>query len=84
MSPPRVTLYTRVECHLCDKAKAVLEAVRRERAFELEVVDVDTSPELQDRYGGEVPVVLVAGRKAFKFRVDADALRLHLDRLAGR
>ena len=76
----RVTLYTRVGCHLCDVAKGVLEDVRRERPFELTTVDVDTDAELAERYGGEVPVILVDGRKAFKYRVDPAALRALLDR----
>jgi glutaredoxin len=75
-----VTLYTRVGCHLCDDVKAVLDDVRRERAFDLTVIDVDTDPELVRLYGLEVPVVLVDGRKAFKFRVTAEALRARLDR----
>ena len=75
-----VTLYTRVRCHLCDVAKGVLEDVRREHPFELTIVDVDTDAELADRYGGEVPVVVVDGRKAFKFRVDPAALRALLSR----
>ncbi len=77
-----VTLYTRVGCHLCDDAKALLEAVRSEtpeRPFTLEVVDVDTDPALAEAYGMEVPVVMVAGRKTFKYRVDPVVLR---DRLA--
>jgi glutaredoxin len=75
----RVTLYTRVDCHLCDDAKAVLEDVRRERPFELTTVDVDTDPALVEAYGLEVPVILVNGRKAFKYRVDAQSLRARLD-----
>jgi glutaredoxin len=75
-----VTLYTRVGCHLCDVAKDVLDQVRRERPFELETVDIDTDPELARLYGEEVPVVAVDGRKAFKYRVDAAALRERLDR----
>ncbi len=75
----KVTLYTRVDCHLCDDAKAVLEDVRRERPFELTTVDVDTDPALVEAYGLEVPVILVDGRKAFKYRVDAQSLRARLD-----
>jgi glutaredoxin len=76
----KVTLYTRVGCHLCDVAKGVLEEVRRERPFDLTTVDVDTDAALADLYGGEVPVVLVDGRKAFKYRVDPAALRALLSR----
>lgn len=80
MSAPSVTLYTRVGCHLCDVAKDVLEEVRRERPFELATIDVDTDAVLVERYGMEVPVVTINGRKAFKFRVDPAALRARLDR----
>ncbi len=40
-----------------------------------EWVDVDSDPELVARYGDEVPVLLVNGRKAFKYRVAPQALR---------
>jgi glutaredoxin len=66
-----VILYTRRDCHLCDAAKGVLDAVRGRAAFNLEVVDVDGDPELRTRFGHDVPVVFVNGRKAFKHRVDA-------------
>jgi glutaredoxin len=79
MSMPAVTLYTRVGCHLCDVAKAVLDEVRRERPFELTTFDVDSDTDLREQYGDEVPVVTIDGRKAFKLRVDADALRARLD-----
>jgi glutaredoxin len=65
-----VTLYTRVGCHLCDVVKAQLDAAQSQRRFALEVVDVDTRPELVAQYGDEVPVVMVAGRKAFKYRLN--------------
>lgn len=74
-----VTLYTRAECHLCDEAKAVLERVRRERPFGLEIVDVDSDPGLVSQFGLEVPVVLIGGRKRFKYRVDEERLRKLLE-----
>lgn len=75
-----VTLYTRARCHLCHDAHDVLLGVQRERPFSLDVVDVDTDPALVERYGLEVPVVEVDGRKAFKYRVDPAALRDRLSR----
>ena len=80
MTTPAVTLYTRVGCHLCDVVKGVLDEVRRERAFDLTTIDVDTDPELVRLYDEEVPVVTINGRKAFKYRVDPAALRARLDR----
>lgn len=66
-----VTLYTRLGCHLCDDAKAVLDAVRETHTFELTVLDIDTDPALVARYTDEVPVIAVDGRKAFKYRLTA-------------
>jgi glutaredoxin len=80
MPVPKVTLYTRIGCHLCDVAKDVLENVRRERSFDLTTIDVDTDGALVELYGMEVPVIAVNGRKAFKFRVDPAKLRELLDR----
>ncbi len=76
----KVTLYTRVECCLCDEVKAVLDEVRSSEPFELEIVDVDQDPAAHALYTDEVPVVAIDGRKAFKFRVTAAALREKLAR----
>ncbi len=76
----RLTLYGRAECHLCHEMRAVVEVVRRDMPFELEEVDVDGDPALVAAYGEEVPVLLVNGRKAFKFRVSARELHARLVR----
>lgn len=75
-----VQLYTRQRCHLCDVAKEALDRVRTAEPFELEIIDVDTDPTLVDKYGLEVPVILVDGKKVAKYRVDEAAL---LKRLRG-
>lgn len=72
---PSVTLYTRSECHLCDEAKALLDKVADDVSFALKVVDVDSDSELAALYGHEVPVVLIGGRKRFKYRVEEGRLR---------
>jgi hypothetical protein len=74
----RVSLFTRVGCHLCDDAHAALERVRARAPFVLEVIDVDSDPALCARYGLEVPVVLVDGKKWAKYRVDEAALERRL------
>jgi hypothetical protein len=76
----RLTLYGRAECHLCHEMRAVVDVVRRDMPFELEEVDVDGDPALVAAYGEEVPVLLVNGRKAFKFRVSARELLARLVR----
>ena len=69
----KVTLYTRAGCHLCDEVKQVIEAVRLRIRFDYEEFDIDTDPQLRLLYNEEVPVILIDGRKAFKFRVTAAA-----------
>lgn len=81
-APVPVILYTRVGCHLCDVVKETLEAAQTERAFALSVVDIDTDPALRALYTDEVPVVMVAGRKAFKYRMTREAFFDKLDRAA--
>ena len=77
---PRVTLYTRAGCHLCDEVKQVLTAARRRAAFELEEVDIDADPDLRALYNEEVPVVTINGRKAFKYQVAPAAFLRALER----
>jgi glutaredoxin len=72
--PAEIILYTRQACHLCDDAKAVLEITGQRYALVLQVVDVDSNPDLADRYGMEVPVVMVDGRVRFRGRVNAALL----------
>jgi len=69
MSVP-VVLYGAPGCHLCDVAKELLERQREQLDFSLEVVDISGDPELEAAYREQIPVVFVAGRKAFKYHVE--------------
>jgi len=79
----RLTLITRHDCHLCEEIAAVVGAARGEFGFALEVVDVDADAERHARYSDQVPVLLIEGRKAFKYRVSAADLARRL-RAEGR
>jgi glutaredoxin len=81
MAAPLVTLYTRAGCHLCDEAKQVLTAARKQAEFRYEELDIDADPELLRLYNEEVPVIAIDGRKAFKYRVDMNEF---LKRMARR
>jgi hypothetical protein len=71
-------LYTRKDCCLCEEMKEIVRQVAESFVFTLEEVDVDSSAELQEQYGDEVPVLLVNGRKAFKYRVTTRELESRL------
>ena len=78
MTTPRVTLYSRPGCHLCDDARAVIEAVCADLGEAYEEVDITTDDDLEDRYRDEIPVTLVDGRQHDFWRVDAARLRAAL------
>jgi glutaredoxin len=67
---PRVIIYSRKNCHLCEVAKEVVESAQNEAEFELEVVFIDGNPELEKRYGEEVPVTMINGKRHDYFKVD--------------
>lgn len=82
MSDPshRVVVYSRADCHLCERARETVDAVTGGREdVAVETVDIDADPDLQATYGDRVPVVAVDGETAFEVRVDADDLRTRLD-----
>ena len=69
-----LTLYSRPGCHLCDEMKAVVQHVGRTIPFELKEIDISSDPALEAEYGLEIPVLLVDGKKAAKYRIAEDAL----------
>lgn len=72
---PRVTLYGRAHCHLCDEARVVIASVCAELGEAFVEVDIDTDPVLQERFTDEVPVTFVDGRQHDFWRVDPQRLR---------
>ena len=73
-----VVLYTRDGCSLCRTAKEVILAVRREVEFDFREVDIGWSGDLYEDYKHDIPVIEVDGKRAFKYRVDAAALKRSL------
>jgi glutaredoxin len=72
---PRVTLYSRPGCHLCDDARTVIERVCAELGESYDEVDIDADEALLARYGDEIPVTLVDGKQHDFWRVDEARLR---------
>ena len=77
---PRVRLYSRPGCHLCDQARAVVERVCEELGERYDEVDITGSDELVERFGEQVPVTFVDGRQHDFWRVEEDRLRAALRR----
>ena len=78
MTSPRITLYSRPGCHLCDDARAVIARVCTDLGEEYVEVSIDDDPELRRRFGEEIPVTFVDGRQHDFWRVDPERLRAAL------
>ena len=76
--PPRIVLYTKPGCHLCNDARAVVEAVCAESGETFDEVDITTSEELVQRFGEEIPVTFVDGAQHDYWRVDPERLKAAL------
>jgi hypothetical protein len=74
----RLTLYGRGYCHLCDEMLAALNALRGEFDFAGEVVDVDSDPVLEQRFGILVPVLMHADIELCHYHLDTGKVRAYL------
>ena len=75
---PRIVLIGRPGCHLCDEAEEVIVRVAAATATEWVKRSVDDDPNLRDRWGDLVPVILVDGRPHDFYRVSEARLRAAL------
>ncbi len=67
---PRVRLYGKPGCHLCDEARRVVAQVCADLGESYDEVDITTDPELVRRFGEEIPVTFVDGEQHDFWRVD--------------
>ncbi len=74
----RVVLYTREGCHLCDDARDLL-AKFQSALPEIEEVDIDADPELQEKFTDCVPVVEIDGKVRFRGKVNEVLLQRLID-----
>ena len=72
-----IAIYTRPGCHLCDEMKATVQQVidALGRPINVDEIDISTDPELELRFGHEIPVLMVNGRKSAKYRIKATELQ---------
>jgi len=75
-----VTLITRVGCHLCEDASAVLEKLRAELGFGYDELDVDADRDRRNEYSDRVPVILIDGQEHGYWRVEESRFQAALAR----
>ena len=76
-----IEIMTKKDCCLCDEAKAIIEQVIAEIPAELKMTDIESDPELFERYKEKIPVVLINGEESFAYKVHPITLRKKLEKL---
>jgi hypothetical protein len=66
----RLILLSRSWCHLCDDMRLALEPQIALRDFDLQIVDVDSDPALEQRYGDDIPVLLAGEQELCRHHFD--------------
>ncbi len=74
----RLTVVHRENCELCDQMLAALARLAQRMSLPpVQVLDVDSDPELTRRYGLDVPVLLLDGSVVCRHQLDeAELARL--------
>jgi len=71
----RLKIYSKPGCHLCDEMKEVVHRTIVDQDISVEDVDISTDPDLLDRYGLEIPVLMIDDKKVAKYRITEAELR---------
>ena len=71
-------LYVRKDCHLCSEMISDLNKLQVKLCFYLEIVDVDGSQNLVEKYGEFVPVLMGKNEEICHFHLDPKALDAYL------
>ncbi|GGJ64615.1 glutaredoxin [Anoxybacillus voinovskiensis] len=73
-----VTLYSKIDCPLCEKAKAVLQELQQEYGFEINEIDIYKDDALLEKYQLMIPVVEVDGEELAYGRIHKEFIRKRL------
>lgn len=70
-----LTIYHRPYCHLCEEMSAALAPIASELSLSVTLVDIETDPLLEARYGLLVPVLVSQGSELCHYHLDEFAVR---------
>ncbi len=79
-----IEVMTKKDCSLCDDAKAVIEQVIPDFPARIKMTDIESDPQLLERYQEKIPVVLINGEESFVYKVHPITLRKKLEKLGAR
>ena len=73
-----IFLYSRRECHLCEELHLALEALIADYDAICHCIEIDGDPELMQRYGARVPVLVVNGKEICHQTADPGRIERYL------
>ena len=76
-----VSVYSRSNCHLCEVALEVISEIQKDFEFTITKILIDGNTELEEKYGEQVPVILINNQPHDFFRVDPERFRLAISKL---
>ena len=76
---PKVVVYSKSECPLCDKAKDTLRLLAKSYPLTIEVIDIASDQDLYQQYHESIPVVVVDDQMRWIGKIDTQALQRYLD-----
>ncbi|WAP52385.1 glutaredoxin family protein [Arthrobacter sp. ATA002] len=72
---PDLLLLTRPGCHLCERARAVLERIRSDLGTPWREQSIEGDADLTSRFGEEIPVLLIDGIQRDFWQLDEARIR---------
>lgn len=75
MSRPVLNLLGRAGCSLCDDMRVMLNLAARRYDFDIVEIDIGGNPELEAKYGWDIPVLLAGETEICRHFFDLDALK---------
>jgi glutaredoxin len=76
-----MSVYSRSNCHLCEVALEVISEIQKDFEFTITKILIDGNTELEEKYGEQVPVILINNQPHDFFRVDPERFRLAISEL---
>ncbi len=76
-----IEIMTKKDCCLCDAAKKVVAEVLADFPAKMVLTDIESDPELFDRYKDKIPVALINGKESFTYKVHEITLRKKLEKI---
>ena len=68
----KVVIYSRPGCHLCDEAKQNIVAAGHADEYTLDEINIESDPDLINRYQHDIPVITINGVEMFRHRLTVE------------